>query len=167
MHIPPYFKKESWQRFFIGTFFGAVLAYFIVIYMYGQMYEELLEKNMELQSELSDVKKQNESLLEANEDLDEQSKKPITIEEISMEVMNKEELKLDTFTIHKIEDMIKKEIDHLIGQKVKVVSESEDLLISAIENKTYDVNDLSYRFEIVKLTISTHIKMTLEAKLPD
>lgn len=167
MHIPPYHKKESWQRFFIGLFFGGIIAYCVLIYMYGQMYEDLLEKNMALQSELSDVKKQNESLLETNEDLDEQSKKPITVEEISLEIMNKEELKLDTFTTHKLEDLIKKEIDHLIGQDIQILSESEELLISAIENKEYQVDDFSYHFKITKLIISTHIKITVEAELTD
>ena len=165
MHIPPYHKKMSWQRFFIGLFFGALISYGIVIYMYGQMYEELLEKNLALQSELSDVKKQNESLLKTNEDLDEQSKKPITVESIDMVIENKEELKLDTFTVHKLEDLIKQEIDHLVGQDVYIVSESEELLIAAIENNVYEADDFSYEFEISKLTISNHIKITVDAKL--
>ncbi|MBU5468105.1 hypothetical protein KQI49_14850 [Virgibacillus sp. MSJ-26] len=165
MHIPPYHKKMSWQRFFIGLFFGALISYGIVIYMYGQMYEDLLEKNLALQSELSDVKKQNESLLKTNEDLDEQSKKPITVESIDMVIENKEELKLDTFTVHKLEDLIKQEIDHLVGQDVYIVSESEELLIAAIENNVYEADDFSYEFEISKLTISNHIKITVDAKL--
>lgn len=165
MHIPPYYKKESWQRFFIGAFFGGVIAYFIVIYMYGHMYEALLEKNMTLQSELNDVKKQNESLLETNEDLDEQSKEPITVEEINIDISNKEELKLDTFTIHKIEELIKHDVDHLVGQDVNTVSNSERLLESAIENKEYEIDDFSYDLKIIKLTISTHVKITVQAEL--
>jgi len=165
MHIPPYHKKMSWQRFFIGLFFGALISYGIVIYMYGQMYEELLEKNLALQSELSDVKKQNESLLKTNEDLDEQSKEPITVESIDMVIENKEELKLDTFTVHKLEDLIKQEIDHLVGQDVYIVSESDELLIAAVENNVYEVDDFSYEFEVSKLTISNHIKITVDAKL--
>src|SRR5699024_10391782 len=78
-----------------------------------------------------------------------------------------EELKLDTFTTHKLEDLIKKEIDHLIGQDIQILSESEELLISAIENKEYQVDDFSYHFKITKLIISTHIKITVEAELTD
>lgn len=165
MHIPPYHKKASWQRFFVGLFFGALISYGIVIYMYGQMYEDLLEKNLSLQSELNDVKKQNDSLLKTNEDLDEQSKKPMTVESISIIIDNKEELKLDTFTIHKLEDLIKQDIDYLIGKDVNVVSESEELLISAVENNTYEVDDFSYEFKVSKLIISNHIKITIDAKL--
>ena len=165
MHIPPFHKKVSWQRFFIGFFFGALISYVLVIFMYGQMYEELLEKNLSLQSELNDVKKQNESLLETNEDLDEQSRKPLTVEKVTMVIDNKEELKLDTFTVHKLEDLIKQEIDHLIGQDVVIVSESEELLTSTVENNIYEVDDFSYTFEVVKLMISNHIKITVKASL--
>lgn len=165
MHIPPYHKKMSWQRFFIGLFFGALISYCLVIFMYGQMYEDLLEKNLTLQSELSDVKKQNESLLKTNEDLDEQTKKPITVEKINLFIENKEELKLDTFTIHKVEDLVKQEIDHLIGQDVYIVSESEELLVSTVENNVYKVDDFSYEFEVIKLTISNNVKITVKAEI--
>jgi len=82
-----------------------------------------------------------------------------------MVIENKEELKLDTFTVHKLEDLIKQEIDHLVGQDVYIVSESEELLIAAIENNVYEADDFSYEFEISKLTISNHIKITVDAKL--
>lgn len=61
MHIPPYYKKESWQRFFIGAFFGAVIAYVIIMYMYGSMYEKLYEENVNFASQVNDLKKQNEA----------------------------------------------------------------------------------------------------------
>lgn len=165
MHIPPFYKKKSWQRFFVGVFIGGVLSYCVVIYMYGQMYEQLLEKNMTLQSELNDVQKQNESLLKTNEDLDKQSKQPVTVKEINLEISNKEELKLDTFTTHKLEELVKDEIDYLIGEDIQIVTESEELLISAIENKVYQADGLSYYFEISRLTISPQINLTLKAKL--
>lgn len=58
MHIPPYHKKKSWQRFFVGTFFGGVIAYCILLYMYGSMYENLLKQNLELHSQVSTLKNQ-------------------------------------------------------------------------------------------------------------
>lgn len=165
MHIPPFYKKQSWQRFFVGVFFGALIAYIIVLFMYGRMYEDLLERNMALQSELNDVKKQNESLLETNENLDEQSKQPITVKEIELFLMNKNELKLDTFTTHKLEELVKEEINHLIGKDIETVAKSDELLTSTIQNKVYDVDDFSYKFKIIKLTISSTIKITVEAEL--
>src|SRR5699024_1233702 len=165
MHIPPYHKKMSWQRFFIGLLFGALISYGIVIYMYGQMYEELFQENLCVQPELSEVKTQNESSLKTNEDLEEPSKEPITVESIDMVIENKEELQPDTFTVHKLEDLIKQEIDHLVGQDVYIVSESDELLIAAVENNVYEVDDFSYEFEVSKLTISNHIKITVDAKL--
>lgn len=165
MHIPLLYKQKNWQLIFVGLFFGSLIAYGVLMYMYGEMYEDLLEKNMALQSELNDVKKQNESLLETNEDLDEQTKQPVTVDDIKLTIRNKDELKLDTFTTHKLEELVKEEINHLIGQDINTISKSEELLTSAIENKTYRVDDFSYEFTIVKLTITTTIKITIKAKL--
>lgn len=165
MHIPPLYKQKNWQLIFVGLFFGSLIAYGVLMYMYGEMYEDLLEKNMALQSELNDVKKQNESLLETNEDLDEQTKQPVTVDDIKLTIRNKDELKLDTFTTHKLEELVKEEINHLIGQDINTISKSEELMTSAIENKTYRVDDFSYEFIIVKLTITTTIKITIKAKL--
>lgn len=167
MHIPPYYKKESWQRFFIGTFVGAVIAYVIFIYMYGSMYEKLYEENIDLQSQVSTLKKQNDALLEDNEDLDEKSKDPITINAIEIDITNAEELRLDSLIILQLEEMIKDEIGHIIGQDLSIVTKSDQLLLSTIENKTYTVDDFSYHFEVTKLTISQTVRITVETKLSD
>src|SRR5699024_6676843 len=75
------------------------------------------------------------------------------------------EISLDTFTDNKLEDLINQEIDHLVGQDVYIVSESEELLIAAIESNVYEADDFSCAFEISKLTSSNHIKITVDAKL--
>ncbi|MGM8366284.1 sporulation membrane protein YtrI [Virgibacillus sp. W0181] len=165
MHIPPYFKKKSWQHFFVGVLCGSVLSYFVFILMYGVMYEQLLAEKLELQSELSELESQNEALLEDNKDLDEKSKKSIDVETIDIHFANAKDLRLDRLITHQFESMIKEEIDHIIGQDTEVVSESDELLISTIENKAFSIDDFTYYFEVWRLSISKKVKITLKAKI--
>ncbi|HEX6594624.1 MAG TPA: sporulation membrane protein YtrI [Bacillota bacterium] len=165
MHVPPYYKKKSWQRLMIGAFFGAVIAYCLFMFMYGKMYEQMIEENLDLQVELSDLKKHNEALLKDNEDLDEQSKKRVTINSIETELIHAKELRLDPLIVHQLEELIKDDIGHLIGQDVAVISKSDRLLISTLENKTYNIDDFSYRLHIKKLIISQQLKITAHVKL--
>ncbi|HEY4601079.1 MAG TPA: sporulation membrane protein YtrI [Cerasibacillus sp.] len=161
MHIPPYFKRKAWQYVFVGMIVGGVIAYLVFIYMYGEMYEQLLEKNIALESELRDVKKQNQALLEINEDLE----KPAIIETIKIDITNPKELKLDSLLVHQLVGLIKEELDSLIGKPIQQLSDSGDLLIATIENKRFKLNDLQYRFEVVKLIISKEVKVEVEAFL--
>lgn len=84
MHIPPYHKKATWQRFFIGTVIGAILSYGVYLYIYGSLYEQLLEENLELEAEVTELERQNEALTQDKEDLDEQTQQPITVETIEI-----------------------------------------------------------------------------------
>lgn len=166
MHIPPYHKKKSWQRFLVGTFFGGIIAYCILLYMYGSMYEDLLEQNLDLQSQVTTLTSQNKSLLKDKEDLDQQTKESETVKSIEIVIPNEEELKLDELIIYQLEQLIKEEISHLIGQDVNIVSESEQLLYSTIENKSFRVDDMTYKFTVLKLSIIEEtMKLTLKAEI--
>ncbi|SHF78476.1 sporulation membrane protein YtrI [Ornithinibacillus halophilus] len=165
MHIPPYYKKPGWQRFFVGVFFGGLISYFVVIYMYGSMYGQLLEENTKLDSELKNAEKRIETLEENNANLDEQSKKPIAVEEIEMTIVNAEQLKLDSLITHQLEELVKEEVDQIIGEDVNIVTESSALIISSIENKNFKVDDFSYAFEVKQITIAKQVKIVVEAEL--
>lgn len=168
MHIPPYYKKESWQRFFIGAFLGAVIAYMIIIYMYGSMYEKLYAENLELSSQIKSLQTQNEALLKDKDDLSEKSKEPLAVNTIEIEITNEEKLRLDSLIVYQLEEMIKEEINHIIGQDISVVENSHQLLISTIENKKFSVDEFSYFFQVTRLTIiSQRVKITVETKLSD
>src|SRR5699024_1539355 len=102
MHIPPYYKKKSWQRFLVGAFIGAVIAYFITIFMDVPMYERLIEHNMDLQSQITKFEKQNEILLQDKKDMNEKSKAEITVDEIEIKIKNEKQLRLDRLLTHQL-----------------------------------------------------------------
>ncbi|UJL45052.1 hypothetical protein KFZ58_11545 [Virgibacillus sp. NKC19-16] len=165
MHIPPYHKKATWQRFFIGTVIGAILSYGVYLYIYGSLYEQLLEENLELEAEVTELERQNEALTQDKEDLDEQTQQPITVETIEINITNDEELRLDRLIVHQLEDLINEEINHLIGENVTMIDDSSQLLRSSIENKGFTVDDFTYYFEVTQLTVSRNMILTVEATL--
>ncbi|WP_068674662.1 sporulation membrane protein YtrI [Oceanobacillus sp. Castelsardo] len=167
MHIPPYYKKPSWQRFFVGAVLGGIIAYVILLYMHGSMYESLLEENQQLKSKISELTLQNEALTKSNEDLNEKTNKSPIVESIEINIDNWEKYKLDRLTVYELEELVKDEINHLVGEKVSIVAESDFLLERAIENKSYKLNDVTYYFNTSKMIISETLKLTLEAKLTE
>src|SRR5690625_701163 len=165
MHIPPYHKKRSWQIFFLGMFAGTIIAYTVIMFMYGKMYENLLVDQSELQTKFNEVKAQNEALLEDKEKLEEEAN--IIIHYIEITFLNDKQLKLDRVSTHQFENIVKQELHYIIGKEVKSVSDNDNLLISVIENKTYTVDDKSYKIEIKRISISEKVKLTLIVKLED
>src|SRR5699024_11139370 len=114
IHFPSFHKHPAWQRFLAGIFIGAILAYPILIYMYGSMYEDLLIENSELKAELTELSKQNEALLEDQEELE----APLTVETLDITITNSDELKMDRLITHELEQLIREEIDYLIGKEI-------------------------------------------------
>lgn len=164
MHIPPYHKKRSWQLVMFGAVIGAIIAYFIIIYMYGAMYEKLLAENIELEAQVTKLQNHNDALLKDNKDLDEKSQEPLTVNAIELNI-DGDELRLDRLIKRQLEELIKEEINHVIGQEISVVGKSDQLLIATIENKAFTIDDFTYYFTINRLIIDETIHITLEAKL--
>lgn len=165
MHIPPFFKKRHWQWLIIGCCVGGIVSYAIFIYMNGIMYEKLLEENMHLQAEVTELKNRNESLLEDQRDFDEQSSKLMTIEKIEVHIYNDEDMDFDRLETLHLEELIKREVNHIIGKNIMSVAENDQLLVTSIENKPYKVGDFFYYFHVYRLTIANTVKITVQARL--
>ncbi|MEN2765575.1 sporulation membrane protein YtrI [Ornithinibacillus xuwenensis] len=161
MHVPPYHKKPGWQRFLVGIFFGALLAYWVVMFMYGTMYERLLEENSSISKELDDAQSRIEVLEKDNE----KSNQPTTVEEVHLEILNAEELKLDTLLQHQLEKLVKEEVEAIIGKDIQAIAENDDLLVASIENKPFKVDDFTYNFEIRRLIIAPTVKIVTNADI--
>ena len=129
------------------------------------MYERLFEKNLSLQSQVSELESQNNALSEDKKAIDEENKERLTVERIEIVIANADKLQLDRLIIHQLDDMIKKEINHIIGNDIRTVSESVKLLQSTIQNKEFSIDDFTYYFEVETMTISNTVEFTLIAKI--
>lgn len=163
MHIPPFYKQSTWQRFFAGVVIGGIIAYGVLLYMYGSMYEEMLAQNRAFQSEINDLQNQNEALIQDKEELNEETEQVLKIGTVDVTIENGEELGLDRLLIHDLEEMVKHEVDHIIGQDLSVIGQSDLLLVSTIQNKEYKIDDFHFELEVKLLTIWETVRITVEA----
>src|SRR5699024_1686464 len=147
MHIPPYHKLATWQRFFAGMLFGGIVAYLILLYMYSSMYEDLIMENIEMNETINDLTSQNEALLEDQSKLN----TPLTVREIEVIISNQEVFRDDSLLDSQLKGLIKQEINHLIGIEIPILSESKELLFSAVENKAFTIDSVTYQFTITRL----------------
>lgn len=161
MHIPPYHKQPTWQRFFVGMLFGAIIAYLILVYMQGAMYEDLILENIKQEELIGDLRSQNDALLQDQDDKSTAS----TVQEIEITLINPDVLKKNSLLESQLKSLIKQEINHLIGIEITVLSASDELLVSAIENKTFTLDNRSYQFVLKRTTISPTLKLKVETKL--
>lgn len=164
MHVTPYHKNRKGQIFLLGMFVGAIIAYIVLIFMYGKMYESIMTENIKLSSEIKELERRNEALLQDKVHLEERS---FIIQSIEIHFSNAEELRMDRLIIHQLEDLIKNEISQVIGKEIDSVADNDELLITVIENKTFTIDDLSYEFEVQKMSISERLRLTLRASLTD
>ncbi|WP_047985081.1 sporulation membrane protein YtrI [Ornithinibacillus californiensis] len=167
MHVPQYHKKPGWQRFLVGIFFGALISYWVVLFMYGDMYESLLKEYSKVENKLHDAEKRISVLEEDNEDLNKKSNQKITIEEIDLEILNAKDLKIDILLQDQLERLVKEELEDIIGIDIQTIAASDSLIVSSIENKNFKVDDFTYSFEIKRLVIATTVKIVVHANLSD
>lgn len=165
MHIPPMYKRPAWQRFLIGTVVGAFLAYLVLLFIYGTIYEQVVQENSELRASNKELTNFNNALLEDQEEAEEKESTPYTIERIDIVIENEDELRLDRLATHQLEELIMDEIDLIIGKNVQSTAENNELLIATIENKTFKVDDFIYTFEVSKFILYSTVKITLQATL--
>ncbi|GIO22402.1 sporulation membrane protein YtrI [Oceanobacillus sp. J11TS1] len=164
MHVPPYHKKPGWQLIFVGFFFGSIISYIIFIYMYGTMYDEILKENIELSNEVTELQHTNQTLLKDKEDLSEQTKQPLTISKITIQIEDPDSAKIDLLMQDQLRALIHEEINHVIGEEVELISRSDQLLTSTIENKAFTLDGLSFYFVVQRIVYGPELKISI---LPD
>ncbi|WP_208592251.1 sporulation membrane protein YtrI [Gracilibacillus suaedae] len=169
MHIPPYYKRPSWQRFLAGVAIGTIIGYIIFIYMFGELQEKWIEENLALRGDLQDLRQSYENLRKNHEALDQQTKKGLQVGEINIEFLNLEELNIDSdrIMIQQLEDAVRTEASHAIGKSVDEIINSIDLLISTIENKTINIDDFRFQAEVRRIIVTETVYLSIELKMAE
>ncbi|MDL4840671.1 sporulation membrane protein YtrI [Aquibacillus rhizosphaerae] len=165
MHIPPYYKRASWQRFLAGAFLGAIIAFAVFIFMYGKFHERWVEENLKLRSELNQLQHNYKTLEESKKELDQKSKEDIKVQTIIINIENETELKLDSLIVHQLQEQIKEEINHVVGKSTSSLSDNYELLIATIENKTYPVDEFSYNAVVNQLFVTENLTVNVQLKI--
>src|SRR5690625_7832120 len=96
-------------------------------YMYCEMYEDLLSKNIQLRMQVTELEHQNEALLQDKEDLEEE-KSNDTIQAIDIDFSNSKELRIDRLITHELEELIKNENKEIIRKDIKRPEDNNKLI---------------------------------------
>ncbi|MBM7554976.1 sporulation membrane protein YtrI [Thalassobacillus pellis] len=158
MHIPPYYKRKSWQRFLSGMLLGALVGYGIFLFIHGSLMEHWVEENIRLKGELSDLEATYENLLENHES----EKKQYTVEQTEIELTNND---IDRLTKHQLQTLIKEEIQDVIGKNVEELSKNSEFLYKTIENKQFTIDDFTYKVEVKQLTIARVLSIKVKVSV--
>ncbi|WP_440896096.1 sporulation membrane protein YtrI [Amphibacillus sp. Q70] len=162
MHFPPFYKNKNWQRLFVGIFIGGILSYFVFIYMFGQLMEKRIEENLQLRTEKQELELAYRTLEENMSDLNDKYQQKLLIHSVDIVIINAEAFRLDRFSLHELEELIKNEVSDILGKEVNTFTEHYPLLIKMVENKTYEINDLSYQATVKHLFINERSEIHIE-----
>ncbi|MDQ0160183.1 sporulation membrane protein YtrI [Alkalibacillus salilacus] len=165
MHIPPYYKKASWQTFLIGVLTGVVIGYIFFLFVYGQHTERWIEENLSIRNELHELEQENELLKSDQSDLNEEAEQRVTVQKIEISWTNAEKLDLDRFTTHELKEILLDELESVVGQNIISLSEQRTLLLRTIENKTFNIRDVDYQLAVRHMTIGPTLILSIEVKI--
>lgn len=164
MRVPPYTRDPGWQRFFAGTAIGALISWIVFSQIFGILQEKqvrLLKMQQEIIAQLKhDLNIWQQDYIQLNKE----NKKRLTIQSINVKVINAKSYGIDTYTTFRMEEDIKKDIQHITAKDIETVYKSRELLKKAIENKTYIIDNQKYHLDIETILFFTNISIELKLK---
>ena len=162
MRIPPYYQKPGWQRFFAGVTIGALISWFVFLYMYGVLQEKQIHILKEQQAEIKKLTDHNNVLIEDYDKLNEENKSKIKIQDLKVEFIDPKKIDLAGLTKHELQTEVIKDLNHLIAKDIDTVSKNKELLRSTIENKVYEIDDKKYRLQVYTIFFDTTMEISLK-----
>ncbi|WP_054703920.1 sporulation membrane protein YtrI [Bacillus sp. JCM 19041] len=148
MYIPNYKKHRGWLRFFSGILIGALIGWSFFLAEYGQkhdrLYGEIGKKNIIIQ----DLQDKNAQFINDLSLQNEENAKNLLVQTVSVTILNTEQYHLSRLNVYELRQQVLKELQHLQGTSIETIASLMEVMESAVENKTYKVNDNAYTLEI-------------------
>lgn len=167
MRIPPFYRRPSWQRFFSGMAIGGAISWCIFIYIFGVL-EEKHTKLIGIQKqEIKDLHSEKKIWQDEYKEMNKRNIEKLTIQKISVKIINSERYKLDSLSVLETEDSVKDDISMLIAKDMETAYKSKGLIKKIIENKPVTINDKRYKVTIKEMVIYTTLSIELEIHFED
>ncbi|MGN1402593.1 MAG: sporulation membrane protein YtrI [Bacillus sp. (in: firmicutes)] len=151
------------QVLIAGMILGAFISWALYFYMHSEMQERqimIIEKQKKV---ISELERKNEIWQQEIELLNDEAEKGIKIQEIQVSINNFRDYKLDLLAVLELQEDIRKDLNSLITKDLESVYKGKLLIKRTIENKTIDVNDKKYTFEVTEMMFYT--TLFIEVKL--
>ena len=160
MHIPPYHREPSWQRFFAGAIVGAILSWGIFVFLFGAIQDRQVNQIVQYKKQVEKLEERLHILTEDNEKLKEDKEK-LKVQDIYITINNHDKYKLNSLDRVHIIESIQKDLNHLITRDIKSINDNKDFIVKAIESTPYKIDNKSYYFRVFRLYIDTTIEIEL------
>lgn len=165
MRIPPLYLQATWQRFFAGVFIGAIISWIVFLFIYGELREAEYKLALEQQDKISKLEDKIAVWEEDYNKLNQKNQQLLTIQDITIKFSNEKTYKIDTLSKHTLEEGVYEELKHLINKDIETVAKNKEILMNAIENKTFRIDNKTYTVRVKQLIIFTTVDVLLEIQL--
>jgi uncharacterized protein YjdB len=164
MRIPSLYKERKWQVFFAGAAIGAVISWVIFLYIHGSFLEDQRRSMIDQREKIRQLQLQANILMEDKQKLNEENKQKLVIQEIKISILRTEKYNMTSLLKEQLTRAVYADLQHLLLQNVESISENRELLTTAIENKTYEIDDSEYTFQVKTIFFYTTLDIELEIK---
>ncbi|MCA0171595.1 sporulation membrane protein YtrI [Bacillus sp. RAR_GA_16] len=166
MRVPPLYARKGWQRFLAGLSVGVIFGWLFFLMLFGIMYEKQITTLKEQKIEISDLKMQNQTLLDDKENFNNtEMEKTLLVKNIEVTFEKDKELPLNSLTRHELKKEIQSELNDLLNKDLGAISRTRSFIISSLENKTLLIDDVKYGFEVKQFILWTTVEVELAIKL--
>jgi hypothetical protein len=166
MRIPPLYLRKGYQRFFAGIAIGCIIGWAFFLLQFGLTHARLISMIKEQKDVIEDYKKKNEILTSDDKKANDELAKKFKLHEINVRTSDTSE-KLSNLTEFHLVKLIEDDLEHLIGEDTETIAKSHVLLVQAIENKDFTLEDQKYKVRIDHLYLYTGVLTMYVTILPE
>ncbi len=165
MRIPPLYRKPSWQQLLAGMALGAVISWFVFLYIFGILQEKQTKLIHDQKDKISKLEGDIKIWQDEFHALNKKNLEQITVQKITVKIINAEKYKLDSFSVFEVEESVRTDINMMVAKDLETVFKSRDLLKKVIENKRVKINEKRYSLEVKEIFIYTTLAIQLKINL--
>lgn len=151
----------SMTRTIVSLLLGCILGSIIVLYMYGQLSEQMISENHELKSQISNLKHKIKVLEQDKDKLSNRTKK-LVIKNIEIEITNNSEIK--DFLKVEIKNRLQEDLKFLITLPLESVAETAEAIQRLINGRMYNIQEQKYTLELESIIIYSTLKVKVIVK---
>ncbi|MFA9457154.1 sporulation membrane protein YtrI [Halalkalibacter sp. AB-rgal2] len=155
------YKRTTFQRFLAGFIIGVLCGWFFFLFQYGQLYNALMIQLSEQRSTIITLEARIAELNSEQTKLNEENQKKLTIQSIEVELSNARRLRLNQLTQLELRTQIIEELQHLEREDIETVASMKDLMIRALENKVFNVDDNEFQVDVQEIYLFTTLRIEL------
>ncbi|MFK3958137.1 sporulation membrane protein YtrI [Guptibacillus hwajinpoensis] len=166
MRVPQIYSRKGWQRFLAGLSVGVIFGWLFFLMLFGIMYEKQITTIKEQKIEISDLKTQNQTLLDDQENYNNKEiEKTLLVKKIEVTFEKDNDLPLNSLTRHELKKEIQTELNDLLNKDLGAISRTRSFIIQSLENKTLMIDNIKYGFKVKQFILWTTVEVVLTIEL--